>query len=125
MVPLAVPCLGGESLGVSAHSANPEKAQRFVAYLLEEDQQRRFAIQAQRPPARAVLYAQPDLATQQPALEVWSEALSRARLRPTSSRYGQISEVIYSEVHSMLLGSQSVEDTSAAIQARLEALVVD
>jgi multiple sugar transport system substrate-binding protein len=125
-VSMAVPpasCLGGESLVVSPHTIHPEKAQHFVAHLLALEQQRQLAIEAHHPPARTELYGEPDLGSQQPAMEVWRQALSRARPRPVSARYGKMSEIIYSEVHALLLGAQDVDTTSATIQDRLEELL--
>ncbi len=122
LAPLPASCLGGRSLALSAHSLHPEQAFRFMAFLVGEEQQAQLALQSVQPPALEAVYDDADLLTAKPVLADLHAALQTTRSRPRSRDYDRLSEVIYGEVHKLLLGEQGVETTAARIQRGLEAI---
>lgn len=122
LAPLPVSCLGGEALALSAHSQHPEQAFRFMAFLVGYEQQVQVAWRGIQPPALETVYLDAGLLADAPAFGALHAALSATRPRPQSPVYPEISAIIYTEVHTMLRGEQSVEATATAIQRRLRAV---
>jgi multiple sugar transport system substrate-binding protein len=123
LAPLPASCLGGEVLALSAHSLHPEQAVRFMAFLVDYDQQLQLAQRGVQPPALEAVYADAGLLVESPIFEALHAGLSATRPRPQSTAYLALSEAVYTEVHRMLLGEQDAETTSAAVQRRLEHLL--
>lgn len=119
LAPLPASCLGGQSLGLSAYSRNPDKAARFMAYLTGHHQQRQLALAANQLPALEAIYHDAALITRVPALDTVRTVLSAARTRPSLADYSLLSEAIYGEVNRMLAGEQDVETTALEIQRRI------
>lgn len=118
---LPASCLGGQSLALSAHSRHPEQAFRFMSFLIGSNQQLQLARQANQPPALASVYFEPELLAQDPVYADLYAALSASWSRPQSPAYLAISEAIFSETHTMLMGEQDVAAAAANIQRRIEA----
>jgi ABC-type glycerol-3-phosphate transport system substrate-binding protein len=123
LAPLPVSCLGGQSLALSVHSLYPEQAARFMAFLVERQQQLQHARQGVQPPALEKVYHDPDLLAENPIMADLQAALSNTRLRPQSPAYRALSEAIFGEVHKMLRGEQDAAATATLIQRRLETLL--
>jgi multiple sugar transport system substrate-binding protein len=118
---LPASCLGGQSLGLSAHSLHPDEALRFMAFLTGLDQQVHLALEGNQPPALAAAYEDAALLARRTWMEILGEAFSSARPRPPLARYAQVSEVVYAQVNKMLAGEQDVETTAANVQQGVEA----
>jgi multiple sugar transport system substrate-binding protein len=123
IAPLPASCLGGLQLALSTHSLYPEQASRFMAFLVSPAQQVQLALGANQLPALNTVYQDARLLAEKPTLARLRDALDPARQRPRSPVYAQISEAIYTEVNTMLLGTQDAAATAANIQRRLEASV--
>lgn len=123
LAPLPASCLGGQSLALSAHSLHPEQAFRFMSFLVGANQQLLLARQANQTPSLASVYLEPELLAQDPAYAGLYAALSTSRPRPQSPAYLAISEAIFSETHTMLMGEQDVAAAVANIQRRIEAAI--
>ena len=123
IAPLPASCLGGSSLALSVRSRHPEQAFRFMAFLVNHEQQVQIALEGIQPPALAAVYHDPDLLAAKPSFEALYAALSAARPRPQAIDYDNLSEIIYGQVHRMLIGEQDVETTVANVQRRLETLL--
>jgi trehalose/maltose transport system substrate-binding protein len=116
-------CLGGQSLALSTHSLQPDQALQFMAFLSGYEQQLHMAQEANQPPALEALYLDAALLKRAPLLEAMSITLAHTKPRPTLAEYAQVSEVIYSEVNSMLARQQDAKTTALNIQHRLDAIL--
>ena len=122
-VPLPASCLLGRVLALSADSMVPEQSFRLLQFLVGEQQQLELARELGRPPALRQVYEDPQLLADRPFFGTLRPVLDRARPRPRSAAYAQISEAIYEEVNRMLAGEQGAEDTAVRVQQRLEAVL--
>jgi multiple sugar transport system substrate-binding protein len=120
IAPLPASCLLGQHLALSASSQHPEAAFRFMAFLVDYEQQRQLAMDAGQMPALKAVYEDRGLLTSNPVYEIIHRSLSATRPRPAIAWYSEFSEVIHTEVNSLLQGGQSVEDTVSGVQDRLE-----
>jgi multiple sugar transport system substrate-binding protein len=121
IAPLPVPCLGGQSLALSASSLRPAQAFRFMAFLVAHEQQVQLGRQGSQPPARATAYRDEDLLQEKPVLRSFHDAVLLAQPQPQSPIYPVISEVIYAQVNALLRGEQDAATTAAAVQAQIKA----
>jgi multiple sugar transport system substrate-binding protein len=120
---LPASCLGGQSLGLSAHSLHPAESARFMAFLASYDQQAEMAQTTGQPPALEAPYLDEDLLAAAPPLKVLRTSFGTAVVRPALAVYGDVSETIYGEVNKMLAGAQDIDSTMVRIQASLESLL--
>ncbi len=122
LAPLPVSCLGGQSLALSAHSLHPEQASRFMAFLVDYQQQLQMARMGVQPPALETVYHDDELLAGDPIFRDLRTAFSATRARPQSPSYTALSGVIFTEVNKMLQAKQDVEATAATIQRQLETI---
>jgi multiple sugar transport system substrate-binding protein len=123
LAPLPVSCLGGQSLALSTHSLHPEQASRFMAFLVDQQQQLQIARQGVQPPVLETVYRDAELLAEEPIFQDLHTALSNTRVRPQSPAYLALSEAIYTEVNRMLQAEQDAATTATIIQRRLEAIL--
>lgn len=117
---LPASCLGGQSLALSSHSLHPVQALQFMAFLTGYEQQAHMAQEANQPPVLASAYEDEVLLAGAPRLRALGAAFPKAMPRPPLASYAQYSEVIYTEVNSMLAGHQDIEATAVNIQEGIE-----
>jgi trehalose/maltose transport system substrate-binding protein len=122
LAPLPAGCLGGQSLGLSAHSLHPEKALRFMAFLTDHEQQAELATSGGLLPSLEAVYDDQDVLAAVPILGAVRAAFSAAEPRPSMAGYDEISTVVYSEVNRMLAGQQEVEATAGKIEQAIDSL---
>jgi multiple sugar transport system substrate-binding protein len=86
-------CLGGWNLMINNNVSSRKKdaAWTFVKYLTEKQQQRRRAVGGGFLPTRTSLYDDPELQKEAPGIELSREAVHRARVRPVSPLYPEMS----------------------------------
>jgi multiple sugar transport system substrate-binding protein len=125
IAPLPASCLFGQHLALSSVSGYPDEAFRFMAFLAGHDQQVRLAQAGGLIPALESALQDAQLLSTQPVYKEYHAALLVARPRPRVAPYANVSEAIYSEVHAMLNGEQSPEQTVARIQNRLEEILLE
>ena len=123
LAPLPVSCLGGQSLALSAHSLHPEQASRFMAFLVDHQQQLQMARMGAQPPALETVYHDDELLAQDPIFQDLHAALSATRPRPKSPSYAALSRVIFTEVNKMLQTEQDAAATATTIQRQLETIL--
>ena len=103
--------IGGQQIGVSRYSRNPDAAAAAARCLTDLAAQRRRALADGTPPAIAALYADADVQARIPAAPQIEESFTdHAVARPaatTGSRYVEISLVYFTEVNRVLSGEQS------------------
>ncbi len=124
LAPLPASCLGGRSLVLSPYSRHPEQAFRVMTFLVGEELQRQLALHGILPPALETVYDDADLLAAKPVLADLHAALSVAKPPPQIAEYDRLSEIVYDQVHRMLVGEQGVEETAANIQRQLETLTI-
>ena len=111
--------VGGQQIGVSRYSRNPDAAAAAVRCLAGPAAQRRRALADGTPPAIAALYDDAEVEARIPAAPQIAESLANhAVARPaatTGDRYTEISLVYFTEVNRVLAGEQS----GAAAVARI------
>lgn len=115
--------LGGEQLGVSRHSRNPEVAVSLVLHLTGRAEQRRRAIAGGMIPTIPDLYDDAEVLAANPVLAELRRVLPNATLRPsavTRGRYNQVSAEFWNAVHDVLAG----EREAAPALARLERILL-
>jgi multiple sugar transport system substrate-binding protein len=123
LAPLPAGCLGGQSLGLSAHSLHPEEAVRFMAFLTDYEQQAELATSGGLLPSVEAVYDDQDVLAAVPILRAFRAAFSAAEPRPSMAGYHEISTVVYSEVNRMLAGQQDVDTTAGSIKQAIDLLV--
>ena len=120
--------IGGQQIGVSRYSRNPDAAAAAVRCLTDSTAQKRRAIAAGIPPAIPALYADAEVQARIPAATQIEDSLANyavARPAATAGRhYSEISLVYFTEVNRVLSGEQSGA-TAAARIAELTAQWLD
>ncbi|WP_337844092.1 ABC transporter substrate-binding protein [Thermus sp.] len=115
--------LGGWQLMVSAYSRNPKLAADLVKYLASYEVQKDNAVRLSRLPTRPALYTDRDVLAKNPwfrdLLPVFQNAVSRPS-DVAGAKYNQVSEAIWTEVHSALTGRKTGEAAVRDLEARLQ-----
>ncbi|GAA1345359.1 ABC transporter substrate-binding protein [Saccharothrix algeriensis] len=101
--------LGGWNAAVSRCSVHQATAREFIRFLTGDAGQRALLEQAGYPPTLRALYRDPELAGRLPHLDVLRDAVERARIRPQSAHYDEVSRVVQRAVHSALRNPESLE----------------
>jgi len=86
-------CLGGWNLMINDNVSSRKKdaAWTFIRYLTKERQQKRRAVGGGFLPTRGALYDDPELQKEAPGINLSREAVRRARIRPVSPLYPEMS----------------------------------
>ena len=115
--------IGGQQIGVSRYSRNPDFAAAAARCLTAAAAQRRRAVADGTPPAIGALYADADVQARIPAAPQIAESLAdHAVARPaatTGSHYIEISLVYFTEVNRVLSGEQSGAGAMARIAEQI------
>jgi len=98
----SVSALGGWSFGVSAYSAHPDEAFRFISFMTSEEVQRLFAAEVGKPPARRSLYADSLVLAANPHFQEMEAVFENAVPRPGSPLYPQVSNRLQGFLHSAI-----------------------
>ena len=119
--------IGGQQIGVSRYSRNPDAAADAARCLTDAGAQRRRALADGTPPAIAGLYDDADVQARIPAAAQIAESLAEhAVARPaamTGGHYTEISLVYFIEVNRVLTGEQSGASAVARIGEQISAWV--
>lgn len=102
--------LGGAQLAINAHTEHPEEAYRLIRFLTEPEQMLERAEVVGQFPTRPALYDDPRLA-EALAIPVESarEIVARARPRPVTPIWTQLSEVLQVQLHRALVRQSEPE----------------
>jgi multiple sugar transport system substrate-binding protein len=123
VAPLPSSVLYGQGLALSAFSIHPEQAFRLMTFLSGHDQQAQRAQAAGLAPTLRSVYEDAELQAVQPVLPSLYQSLLNAGLPPRTRWPDEVSEIIYTEVNSMLKGEQDAATTAATVQRQLELLL--
>ena len=120
--------LGGAQLAVNTFSRHPESAFRLIAYLTAPQQMLERAEVAGQYPARRSVYIDPRLgprlgkALGVPPAQVLG-IVERARARPATPIYSEISEILQIHLHRALAGQTEPAPALAAAAREMEAVI--
>ena len=113
--------VGGWLLGMNKNSAHKDGAWDFMKFLATEQGQKIMSTQGGYLPGFNALLEDADVlaGNEMLKMEGFKNALSTTIARPVSAEYAKTSDAIQQNAHKFLSGSQSIEDTVAAINAAL------
>ncbi len=116
--------LGGAQLALNAYTEHPDLAYRLIRFLTAPEQMLERAEVAGQLPARPALYDDPRLAR---ALAVPAERareiVERARPRPVTPIYTQLSEVLQVELHRALVRQSEPADALRRAAREMEGVI--
>jgi multiple sugar transport system substrate-binding protein len=111
--------LGGYDLGVSAYSKNKEGAVAFASFMGGEEAQR-IAGERSFPPTRKAAYDDPAVRRAIPFAATLRDAIGKARPRPVTPVYPQVSKAIQNHVYAALQGKESTDDAVKGMAADID-----
>jgi multiple sugar transport system substrate-binding protein len=114
--------LGGWGLGIARASQHPEAAGRFIEFVTSPEAQKILHSKRGAVPSRKSLFKDAEILEESPHYRELYEILSRARPRPVHPDYPKISSVLQKHVSSVLVGLESPEEASEAMNRSLEGL---
>jgi multiple sugar transport system substrate-binding protein len=117
--------MGGNAVGVTKDSQNPELAAEFVKFIASDEQMKRFCVDAQFIPVRKSLAEQGLDYTLRPAeMQVFVEQSSTVPLKmaaeQTIPKFNQINQVLADELELAFKSGQSSETTAKNIANGIE-----
>ena len=112
-------CIGGWQVAVTAFSKNKPEAVKFARYLSSPETAKQLAIQAGWLPVFEPLYADEEVLKAQPWFRDTLPALLTGKLRPATPRYGEVSEIIRSNVSAFLAGTKNADAALTDMTKRL------
>jgi multiple sugar transport system substrate-binding protein len=114
--------LGGAQLAVNAHSRQPEAAWRLVAFLTSPARMLERAEAVGQYPARRSVYLHPRLAAALPVPPAQVlRIVERARPRPATPLYSELSEILQIHLHRALAGQHEPARALAEAAREMEA----
>jgi len=114
--------LGGQQLGVSRYSSNPELAADLVMHLTGREEQKRRAVVGSLNPTFPALYDDPEIAAAVPVIAELRAVLDKAVARPstiTGAAYNRVSATIFDAVHRVLSGRAEPQASLARLERDL------
>jgi multiple sugar transport system substrate-binding protein len=111
--------LGGLNLGISAFSENKEDAIAFALFMGGEEAQQ-IAGERSFPPTRTDAYDDPAVREALPFAHTLREAIGKARPRPVSPVYPQISEAIQTHVYAALQGDETPDEAVTGMASDID-----
>ena len=116
--------LGGGQLAINAHSRHPDAAWRLLAYLTSPEQMLERAEAVGQYPARRSVYRDPRLAEALAAPpEQVLRIVERARSRPATPLYSELSEILQIHLHRALAGQREPARALAEAAREMEAVL--
>ncbi|MEW6455642.1 MAG: ABC transporter substrate-binding protein [Acidobacteriota bacterium] len=102
--------LGGWQLAINKYSRYPEESERFIKYMISPETQKFMAINVGYKPTRMILYQDEELKRKQPFIAGLFDILKNSKPRPVTPYYMMISQVLQSEISSVISGIKSPEE---------------
>lgn len=113
-------CVGGFQWAINPFSDAKEEAFQLIQYMASYDAQKALAIQASHIPARDALYEDEEVLAAAPQFGQFYDVIVNARPRPQSPFYGEVSELIRTNMNAFFARAQDADTTLAQIQSGLE-----
>lgn len=114
-----VGCIGGWQVAVTAFSKNKPEAVKFARFLSSPETAKLLALQAGWLPVFEPLYADEEVLKAQPWFRDALPALQAGKLRPATPRYGEVSEIIRTNVSAFLAGTKNADAALTDMTKRL------
>jgi multiple sugar transport system substrate-binding protein len=115
--------LGGWNMVINAQSDMPDEAWEFVQWITSEQQQKWRALEGSFLPTRPVLYEDQEIRDTLPVVVQGEEALKKARSRPVSPYYSDMSLEMAEQFNTVVKGDTSPQDAVASLQQSLEQII--
>ena len=113
-------CVGGFQWAMNPFSDNKDEAFQVMQHMASYDAQKALAIGASHIPARDALYEDEEVLAAAPQFGQFSEVIANARPRPLTPFYGEVSELIRTNMNAFFARAQSADETLAQMQSGLE-----
>jgi multiple sugar transport system substrate-binding protein len=111
--------LGGWQLGVNGYSRHPEAAEKLIRFLTSPDAQKTLAITIGYKPTRKSLYGDKDLIREQPFIAGLYDVFMKAKPRPVSPYYMNMTQVMQSEFSAAVAGIKTPEEALASAHKQI------
>lgn len=114
--------LGGWQLAVSKYSENPDAAVAVVEYFSGYDAQVKYTLLRGEQPVSPAVYEDPQIQEQLPYISLFKTILEAAVARPSTvsgSGYGDVSQLYFTAVHSVLTGEADAATAMADLELQL------
>jgi multiple sugar transport system substrate-binding protein len=115
--------LGGWNMLINAQTDMPDEAWEFVSWMTSEQGQRQRALSASLLPTRPALYQDQEIRDTLPVVVQGEEALKKARSRPVSPYYSDMSLEMQEQFNSVVKDDTSPEDAVATLQDSLTQII--
>jgi trehalose/maltose transport system substrate-binding protein len=119
----SVATLGGQILGVSKYSKNPDAAIDLVLYLTGPEEQKRRAIAGSFNPTMPALFKDPDIQKSAPFIGELADVFTNAVARPaaaTGDDYNKVSSEFFNTAHQVLSKRAEPERALAGLERDLK-----
>ncbi len=115
-------CIGGWHVAVVAASKLKGRAVEIARYLSSPETAKVLALKTGALPVFRELYADPEILAAQPWFANALPVLMKARARPASPRYNEISEIVRGNFHAFLAGNRTADAMLTDMKSRFELL---
>lgn len=112
--------LGGHNLALSAFSKNKATARDWIKFMQSESTQRAIAQKMFLAPVLESLYDDPELVKALPYLPTLKESILKAKVRPVTPNYNQVTVAIEKQSYAALQGTKSVDQAIKDLASDLE-----
>ncbi len=113
-------CVGGFQWAMNPFGDSKEEAFQVMQYMASYDAQKELAISASHIPARDALYEDEAVLAAAPQFGQFFDVITNARPRPLTPFYGEVSELIRTNMNAFFARAQDAETTLAQMQSGLE-----
>jgi multiple sugar transport system substrate-binding protein len=115
--------LGGWQLGINNYSKNKKAAWKLLEYMTSYAVQKRLALTLSRNPTLVSLYDDPDIEREAPFMKNLLPVFTRARPRPVTPFYPDISVVIQREVSAVLADLKSPSEALEVMEKEIQKIL--
>jgi multiple sugar transport system substrate-binding protein len=116
-------CLGGWNMLISASSEMQDEAWEFVQFMSSEETQKKQTLSVFTLPTLNALYEDREVLEMVPVIRTAKEALQKARPRPVSPYYSQMSRTMAQQFNSILTGGTSPKESVETLQSELQQII--
>ncbi|WP_120520986.1 ABC transporter substrate-binding protein [Arthrobacter celericrescens] len=112
--------LGGHSAAVSVYSKYKATAVDFAKFLLEDEQQKFFALQGSLAPVKASMYKDAAIVAKAPYMPTLLTSIENAVPRPVTPFYPGVTKAVQDNAYAALKGEKSVDQALTDMQAAID-----
>ncbi len=114
-----VSTLGGLNLGISAFAKNKGTAVDFIAYMVEADRQKEWALATAQPPAAEAVYTDDEVVQQFPFFPQLKDAIDKGVPRPQVVKYSDVTQAIQEAAYGCISGQSEAKAAMTDLQKKL------